>query len=339
MENNPTLSDKAQALYDDKRFPKAWQAVFTSALMYIPVYAVVFILALFFGDYNKLFASEFGSNMFNTLISQFFAVLIPAVSCVLIFKKEPKGTFRLKKGIDPVQILLIVLISVGIFYMVQIVNAVFIESASMYLGPPIEHSGVDSATNISQLLFEIVLVAGLPAIFEELFFRGVVLRAYERRSPVTAVIMSSLIFAIMHGNLQQLVYAFLLGIILGTVTILTDSLLASVLMHFTLNGISVIISYTPVQEQVLAFGESHYGIFLLLVLLALPALAGLSIFLFVKYTRNKNKRLYGSFFTSEMKFQKLMPKEQGHEIALNIVGWVFFILINLYMMYISWYGI
>lgn len=99
-------------------------------------------------------------------------------------------------------------------------------------------------TNVGWLFVYIAIYALLPAICEELIFRGVILTGLRRNfSDLTAVVLSAFMFALMHGSLQQLVYPFLLGLIFGLVVVRTGSTLASMIIHFSNNTLVIIFAY------------------------------------------------------------------------------------------------
>ncbi len=332
-----SLPQNIKAYYDHKRFPKIWQALLGCALMQFVVLVPLEIINLLSGgDYTDNFRTAFGESMFNGILSQFFAVLIIPIFFLLIAKHDMRATLRLKKEIDVVQVLLLLLTSVGIFFFVQFINGIFIQSLQSFMGEPSDALELVRAQSIPQLMFEIVILAGLPAICEEIFFRGFVLRSFERYSPVAAIILSSLIFAIMHGNLQQIVYAFILGLVLGTATVLTDSLLAGTLMHFVLNSVSILLSYPPVFAQYEAFVTEHSILYFIIAIMLLPMVGAGALVLFILYTNKKNKRLYGKTFVSELEFPKLMPKQKGWENAVTVISWIVFIGINVISMTLLW---
>jgi uncharacterized protein len=74
-------------------------------------------------------------------------------------------------------------------------------------------------------------------IFEEILFRGFLLPSLTRYVPVWgAIIISSVIFAIAHLNLSELLPLATLGIILGVVYVRSRNLLASILLHSLWNS-------------------------------------------------------------------------------------------------------
>ena len=85
----------------------------------------------------------------------------------------------------------------------------------------------------------------LAPIFEELIFRGVLLGNIRRRwGSLRAVFFSSLIFGAIHLIPQQVVNAFLVGIIIGGIYVMTDSILAVITLHAVNNALSYVLSAT-----------------------------------------------------------------------------------------------
>ena len=87
-------------------------------------------------------------------------------------------------------------------------------------------------------------VAILAPILEEWLCRGLVLRGLVRngKSPVLAIVVSAAFFAIIHGNMWQAIPAFIIGVLFGYVYYSTGSLKLTILMHFTNNFLSLLMS-------------------------------------------------------------------------------------------------
>ena len=67
---------------------------------------------------------------------------------------------------------------------------------------------------------------------EELLFRGVLLRKARRFGDRTAVVFTAVMFGLMHGNLNQFLYAVVIGLVLGYLAVRTNRILYNVLLHF-----------------------------------------------------------------------------------------------------------
>lgn len=89
----------------------------------------------------------------------------------------------------------------------------------------------------------IAVVVCVP-ICEEVVFRGAVIRALLgwRNNGKLAVIVSAIMFAVVHVNPAQMPHAFLLGLLLGWVFVRTDSVIPGIIIHGTNNLIVFIIA-------------------------------------------------------------------------------------------------
>ncbi|MBQ4129281.1 MAG: CPBP family intramembrane metalloprotease [Ruminococcus sp.] len=94
----------------------------------------------------------------------------------------------------------------------------------------------DSALDV--ILFY-VSVAILPALVEEFAFRGIILGSLRKYSDGLAVLVSGIVFGLMHGNFTQIPFATVVGLILGYIVVKTNSLLPSIIIHFLNNFLSV----------------------------------------------------------------------------------------------------
>lgn len=128
-----------------------------------------------------------------------------------------------------------------------------------------------------------------PAFAEEVLFRGVYytnLRPYGRTQ---AVLISALLFALMHQNLAQIIYTFMAGVVMAMMYELTGSIWCSILFHL-LNNEMAVISQILIYGK---YGESAYTGFGLLdivtVVLGIAALVFLYIYGFEKKKAPREK--------------------------------------------------
>ncbi len=93
---------------------------------------------------------------------------------------------------------------------------------------------VASATSGSYT-WPMLIYAGLIApVYEEFLYRGFVMQNLEKYSKVYAIIVSSVFFGFMHGNIVQIPFAFVVGLVLGY-TAMEYSIWASMFLHFVNN--------------------------------------------------------------------------------------------------------
>lgn len=101
------------------------------------------------------------------------------------------------------------------------------------------------------LLVNLFIMALLPAIAEELFFRGALQKTLLRLSgkPWLAILISSLIFGLLHGTFFKLLPIFTLGLLLGTVYYVTRNLWYTITIHFLNNAFAVLSVYYAGQNN------------------------------------------------------------------------------------------
>ena len=90
------------------------------------------------------------------------------------------------------------------------------------------------------LLMYIISLTIIPAVLEELVFRGVVMQSLRRFGDGFALVISSILFGFIHGNLIQFIPAFLTGIAIGYFVMRTGSILTGILIHLVNNGTVVL---------------------------------------------------------------------------------------------------
>ena len=102
-------------------------------------------------------------------------------------------------------------------------------------------------TGIAGLLFGLFFSAVLPGLCEEVTHRGMLLNGLRNKVGLRrALIISSVMFGLMHLNVVQFFYATCLGFIMGVMVIATRSIWPAVIMHFTNNAI---VQYLSVANE------------------------------------------------------------------------------------------
>lgn len=109
-------------------------------------------------------------------------------------------------------------------------------------------------------------------VTEELLCRGLLLQTLKKSGYLFAIITSSFLFAMLHGNIEQGIPSFLVGILLSYLALRTSSLLPGMMVHilnntlvFFLNLLIPVISYTTVHYIILVIAT--FGLLLLIPIL------------------------------------------------------------------------
>ena len=132
-----------------------------------------------------------------------------------------------------------------------------------------------SVASVKDFLFMTLFIAIIPAILEEFAIRGVLLQPLRRFGDGFAIVVSAVIFSLLHGNMVQIPYTVIAGIYFGYVMVATGSLWPSIILHFLNNFYSVLITAFDSNFSV---GTANT---LTLLTLGLMTVAG--IFAFNKY--------------------------------------------------------
>ena len=112
---------------------------------------------------------------------------------------------------------------------------------------------------IGGLLLNLLVIALIPAIGEELTFRGVLQQGLMRKmNPHVAIVISAAIFSFIHFQFFGFLPRMFLGLLLGYMFYITDSLWTSILMHFVNNGTAVVVYYLN-NKGAISIDPEHFG--------------------------------------------------------------------------------
>lgn len=160
--------------------------------------------------------------------------LVPAAIYILVTKSSVKKTFRL----NPISFKNIFWIMILAFAIQPVVMLFSLISGFFFSNDVGAFIGSIMDTPYPILL---LLIAVMPAITEEVTLRGVVLSGYDFKNKWTASILTGILFGIFHLNSQQFLYAAVLGFVLAYLVRVTNSIFASMIMHFMINGLQITI--------------------------------------------------------------------------------------------------
>ena len=99
----------------------------------------------------------------------------------------------------------------------------------------------------SSLAGSLISIALIPAIVEEIFFRGLLFRSLGGKW--RAILVSAACFGLLHMNFNQMSYAFIMGIFFGWIVWKTGNLMTTMVIHGLFNSISILINYFGGPEQ------------------------------------------------------------------------------------------
>ena len=170
------------------------------------------------------------------LISQVI-LIIPAVVYLIKEKQSYTQTVRLK----PIRVstfLKLILFTIFVTPVMTLVNAL----SQLFAENAIANT-MTGITNENAIATSLIAIALIPCIFEESVYRGLFYNEYRKVSPIKGMLVSALLFGLLHGNINQCSYAIVMGLIFALVIEATDSILSTMIMHFIINANSVVALY------------------------------------------------------------------------------------------------
>ena len=125
----------------------------------------------------------------------------------------------------------------------------------------------------STLVLELISSALMTPILEELVFRGILFTRLKSMIPkIPAIIVSALIFAAVHFNIVQFIYAFLLGIVLAILMDQADHVYPAIIGHITANLIAVLRTETGILNRTMDKSAFAWVISVVLLVVGVGAL-------------------------------------------------------------------
>ena len=153
-------------------------------------------------------------------------------------------------------------------------------------------------------------------LMEELIFRGVLLKKARRFGDRTAVVFCAVMFGLMHGNLNQCLYAVVIGLVLGYVAVRTNRIFYNVLLHMAVNSFSMI--QVLVEDGLNALGmEIMAAVFSMATFVLLLLLMAAGIYFFIRDGRR---------YWWQMGWQNGLPTPYRRYVYLN-PGFLLYVII------------
>lgn len=159
---------------------------------------------------------------------------------VFMLKSGKRAGLRLNvdKGAVPVMVLLPLFI--GVMLVLNAATSLVRSLAAAIAGAPLAESSALPGTAFGRILYFLASCVAA-AVLEELVFRGGIQPLLRNWGPRFAILVTSLLFTLMHGNLWDLPTVFVLSLLLGYVAEISGSVRPCMILHFANNAFSFVI--------------------------------------------------------------------------------------------------
>ena len=186
--------------------------------------------------------------MLNNFLSEMM-IFIPALAMVFFHGDKISVLVPFKKIRIPSTLL------IPLYVLLLFPLVVFINSLSMLF---VDNTVVEMADQILELpLWQMVLSIGIFGPFiEDFVFRGVLLQSFQRTGRIVgSIVLSSILFGMMHLNINQFAYGAAMGIMFALLVEATGSVLSSFLAHALFNTAEVLLMY--MEKDVLTQAQEY----------------------------------------------------------------------------------
>jgi len=287
-------------------------------------YTAGFFMLIAFGVAGMMFAGILGGGVFSLMtgkdaaelisavgdpaylkemqiiqsLTAIFGFLIPTFVTASFLSSRPFQLVGFAKKTEAWQLMFTILIilsglavSSGLGYLsyqlplTQSIKSLFDKWEKIYATQAV---GMVRLESIPDLIVSIIVMALIPAICEEVFFRGGLQNFMYRgnKNAWVSVLVVSLIFSAVHMSGYGFLSRLALGIILGLIYQLSGNIWLSILAHFINNALAIIVMFSQVQAGKSAADAMSDKSGTYLGLLAIPVV----ILLFV-YLNRKAKQI------------------------------------------------
>ncbi len=222
------------------------------------------VLALLF----MLFGGWFMHALFGRLGGMLAGTVLALIGLVFLLITRTRITEAIPMQLPPVRQFFA---SIGIMIGITCLNgAISVALAQVIPDYAARETAIDSMVTSMSPFAAILLVAVQPAICEEFFCRGFLVRAFrDLKSEGAVIFLTSLIFGCLHMDLYAFLPTALMGAAFAFIALRTKSLLIPIILHFGNNALSVVISYLSVKSDEMASstpGNTSIGILIFQIL-------------------------------------------------------------------------
>lgn len=169
------------------------------------------------------------------------------------------------------------------------------------------------------IIFSLFGLALLPAFFEEVLFRGMVLgglidKKSSLKRKILALVVASLVFACIHQSCQQFFYPFICGMVFGAVYLFSGNIWYSMIMHFAGNATVIIMNALQTGSEAVEAVSIDFSFVMISIVLFIVALAIVALYLYMIKRLTKENEFFEKEVTNEVTVVE--PDEQV-ETQLN----------------------
>lgn len=197
----------------------------------------------------------YGAIMWMQAVSTFMMFFLPVYFFALICYRNPVKFIGFNTRFNSKQVLILMAIVLLTFplsgalaeltKMIPISKSWQVYFKAKEAARAAQEKALININTFPKYIVSMIIIALLPAIFEEVCFRGGIQNILTRwfKGPWAAIILTSIIFSAVHISYYGFLVRFVLGVFLGFAFYYSGSLWLSIIFHFLYNGLQVTALY------------------------------------------------------------------------------------------------
>ena len=205
--------------------------------------ALIILVAKFFIGFVVSTPQDFFDFAKTTIIILAATIAVPGIIMALLLTRSPGKSLKLNvcsPAAACAAVLLAIMLNPLFTWFTSLVMIVYPPSGDMFQVQAAVTNILGTAPNVFAILAVFALA---PAIFEELAFRGFILSgAQSLRNKWQAILVTSVLFGIAHGVLQQSLITSVVGVVMAIIAVQTKSIFPCMLFHLVHNSMTVLLS-------------------------------------------------------------------------------------------------
>lgn len=220
-------------------------------------------------EYFKEHEYYFDSSAFRMGYSSFvvtLSLLIVLVIARLLFKIKLGSLYRFEKGHGKTIAFgfpAVMCVNLIISLIISFITYYFSKAGVTIPKADFSMSSSSSLAIIMQICYSVIVAP----IVEETIYRGLAIHLLKPYGKGMAVVISSLIFGLMHGNVSQALSGFLFALVMGTITVSCNSIVPTICIHMLNNAVATIPEISEALNNNQLIIKIYLGIVITLLLL------------------------------------------------------------------------
>ena len=224
---------------------KSFFAVFVLAAVALISQAVIDLFV------DRFIPEIVNADWYIWVVTLMSLVLIAFPIYYLLMRPIPDSPRKEINKIKPSALIIYFFICAAAMYITNILTIYIVTAISFITGIKLINPLAEvrlSGSNIIGLIYSVIIAP----VIEETIFRNLLLNKLRRFGDVPAILMTGLAFGLFHFNLYQFFYATVLGFLFAYITLRTNTIKYSVILHIAVNFIGSLVSLIALDENIFA---------------------------------------------------------------------------------------